>query len=264
MLYKSGQTFQAIGNSFGFTRQRTQQIVFKEIEKEIAEKKGLNYKIEIKNNAKNPFAHEAHKVINDILKNKGKADFEKQKKLLRSKMKLLPHYSTFFSFKDYSAAAKIDPKMIRFYFPDIALKLAGKRGKKDPKVMRKIKEFTHYSKFSSMNKYEAAIGIDRRTIRKYCPSIAKKFFKKWSNSALAARCRICGKKLSGYSAKTCQFCLNEKIKNEIIDQMKFLPSYSTFPNYHSYCVAISRTADTMEKYFPHIAKELINKKRKKQ
>lgn len=173
-LYKNGKTFQAIGDIFGITRQRTQQIAFWELEKEIAEKKGLNYQTELQIKKNKRFAGKAHKIVKNISKNRGKTEDKKRKEKIRLKMKLLPHYSKFFTFKEYAAAIKIDPKTIRYYFPDIAGRLASKRGKKDPKVKQKIKSFIHYSKFSSMKKYADAIGIDRRTIEKYYPNIAKK------------------------------------------------------------------------------------------
>lgn len=261
-MYKNGNTLQAIGNGFGITRQRTQQIAFAGIKKEIAKEKGLNYQTEIENKTDKRFNGKTHKIIKFISKNREKAGIEKQRKKIRSKMKLLPHYSTFFTFKDYAAAIKICPATIKYYFPNIARKLASKKGKKDPKVKQKIKSFAHYSKFSSMNKYADAIGIDRRTIKKYYPAIAKKLFEKWKNSTHITNCRICGKKLSSY-AKTCRVCLNKKTKEDIAEQMKALPHYSTFPSLQNYANAIPRTADTLKKYFPRIAKELTGKSFKK-
>lgn len=129
-MYRSGKTFQEIGDSFGITRQRTQQITFGVIKKEIAKEKGLNYRTERENMADRRFAGKTHRLIGFISKNRGKIADEKRRKIIKSKMKLLPNYSNFFTLRDYAAAMKVNPATIRYYLPGIARKIANKKVKK--------------------------------------------------------------------------------------------------------------------------------------
>lgn len=265
-MHKSGKTYQKIGDVFGITRQRAQQITFDELKKEIAEEKGFDYQFVFDKKTDNPSAGKTRKLVKIILKNRRNLAAENQREKIReeirAKMKLVPHYSTFFTFRAYTKALKINEERVRRYFPDIAKKFIRKKGKKDPKIVLKIESCAHYSKFPSMNKYAEAIGIKNVTLKKYCPDVAKIFSDKRFKHGRVNNCQICGKKIN-YTTKTCSACLGEKTKKEIIGQMKMLPHYSTFSSLHSYSNAIFRDQETLKKYFPQIAEKLLYKRRKK-
>ena len=136
-MYKKEKTLREIGGVFGVTRSRIQQIVFNGFKKEIAEKRGLNYRLadgKVSAKIKKSLTAAAHKEIDRISKNRlnslAKKHREKMRKKIRAKMKSLPHYSKFFTLDGYAAALKMHPGIIRMYFPDIAGELVNKKKKK--------------------------------------------------------------------------------------------------------------------------------------
>lgn len=122
-LYKSGKTMEEIGKIFNFSRSRAQQIIVKEIKKDILDR--------LKN--KNLSTEElvlldiaAKEEIRDMaIKRKEKDD---QKNIQRIKEKIAGSpYANFFGLSTYAKTLKEDPVLIKKYFPEVVRYITRKR-----------------------------------------------------------------------------------------------------------------------------------------
>lgn len=127
-MYKNGATLQKIGTIFKFSRARAQQIVFRGIKKQIIE----NLKIKrLKKEEKKLLDFAVKEEIREIFSRRMNINKKKRgiliSKSIMAKMKLIPHYSQFLTFRDfYGALGEFAPRIKR-YFPEIAEYFLNKR-----------------------------------------------------------------------------------------------------------------------------------------
>lgn len=119
-MYKEGKTLEEIGTVFNFTRSRAQQIVVKEIKKEILVELNI-YRVTPEEKKLLSFAvkEELHNIY---LQNKNKKWSEKSKKIIEEikiKMSKIPSYTIFSTVSSYTQAVGVKQEILKKYFPDI-------------------------------------------------------------------------------------------------------------------------------------------------
>lgn len=126
-MYEEGRTLQEIAYEFSFSRSRAQQIIIKEIKKIIEEE--FNFI---------PSSREEEMQLNVAAKERMADIYLTRRKLkneyrdkeiiarIKSKMKKLPHYSTFSTLYNYANALEENSIDVKKYFPEIANELFDK------------------------------------------------------------------------------------------------------------------------------------------
>lgn len=127
-MYKNGMTLEKIGVIFKFSRSRAQQIIFGEIKNQIIEKLKIK---RLKKQEKRLLNFAAKEEIKEIFSRRINVDRKKKEDLasksIMAKMKLIPHYSQFLTFRSfYSALGELEPRIKR-YFPEIVEYFSDKR-----------------------------------------------------------------------------------------------------------------------------------------
>lgn len=120
-LYKSGQTLSEIGITFGFTRSRAQQIVIKEIKKDILKRLGVENLTQDEKILLEMAAKEEILEISTQRKVSEKA-IKKQEthNRISEKMKLIPDYLSFTTVSEYTRALNEETGLFKKYFPQIS------------------------------------------------------------------------------------------------------------------------------------------------
>lgn len=124
-VYKQGHTFEEIGTVFGITRSRVQQIVFKEMEKEILNRVQIAYpSYEDRKLAKLA----AHEEIKEIFSKRAQQELaDKKKRILAKIQPLIDDYDGKVYIGTIIKASGIAAPMFKSYFPEIAKKLSSVR-----------------------------------------------------------------------------------------------------------------------------------------
>jgi len=130
-LYRGGKTLAEIANIFGFTRSRAQQIIIKEIKKEIKNEFNLQY---LSQEEEKSLCVAASEEMKDIFTKKRMTDKTEAERLtiekIRTKMLSIPDHSVFFTLSDYAKALGEKTEQIKKYFPEISNEIIKKQRKK--------------------------------------------------------------------------------------------------------------------------------------
>ena len=140
-LYKSGKTLADIGEIYGITRSRVQQIILKEVKKEILDDLNITYKLSAEEML---VLHEAAKnQIQEILSDKRADKFNnlsnQVKERINKKMKLLPNYSFFDSLAAYADALGEQSYILKKYYPEIVADISNRQKSKWSKYYQKCR-----------------------------------------------------------------------------------------------------------------------------
>lgn len=129
-LYKSGSTLSEIGDVFSFSRSRAQQIVIKEMKKDILKRLGIE---KLNRDEQVLLDVAAKEEIQEIAENRkmNKKTSEEQEFVARvnDKMKGLPDYHIFSTVSEYTRALNENIILFKKYFPDIAKAIIQKQKK---------------------------------------------------------------------------------------------------------------------------------------
>ena len=131
VLYKQGKTIEEIGIQYGFTRSRAQQIISKQIKKDIVDRYHLqnltDEEVHLLNVAVSEEIQEIYNKRRQTLKESNKIEIEQR---IQIKINSLPDYHNFNSLTAYVRALGEDVSDFKKYFPDIAETIIELRKKK--------------------------------------------------------------------------------------------------------------------------------------
>ncbi len=122
-LYKSGKTLQEIGNIFGFSRARAQQIIIKEVKSKIKREFNLGKLSGEEKILLDVAVREEMQEI--VLKSRSSREAGERERIGR-KIEAQP-FDRFTVFSDYAKALGENHALIRKYFPEIADSIVSKR-----------------------------------------------------------------------------------------------------------------------------------------
>jgi 5-methylcytosine-specific restriction endonuclease McrA/rubrerythrin len=122
-LYKSGKTLEEIGGRFGFSRSRAQQIVIKELKKDILKRLGMK---ELTKEEAVLLDVATKEEVREISRERKSNEGSEIKKRIQKKIESLPH-AKFITVSNYARALEERSDLIKKYFPKVVKEIIQKQ-----------------------------------------------------------------------------------------------------------------------------------------